>query len=187
MTRELPIILLLAKSMASPAHRPDWKYRGEVAGSYSSASVSADRWNVDQFEKSGPVRATAGDAAALGFLTAFNAKLENLLNEPELLEQGEPAPSAATLGQIRDVAQWIERRNIAAALPEISVYFGEVDLTWRLANRLLRLIAYPETNRRPMTVYQQADAGEPLTRGQLTPITSLDETLPDKFAWLQNG
>lgn len=180
-----PIILFLAKAMATPAQpRREWKYRDELAGSYSSAPPSTDRWNVSQFEKSGPIRATVGNAA--GFLTAFNAKLDNLLNEPDLLEEGEPAPSTATLAQIRGIAQFISDRGISVSLPEISVYFGEVDLTWRFANRLLRLIAYREPDHKPMTVYQQTDFGEPLTRGQLTPVTSVEEILPEKFAWL-NG
>ena len=179
--------MLLARSMATPAHRPDSKYNNELESSYSSARPSPDRWYVAQFEKPHLVKSTGEAPFPCFSAEAFNTRLTDLLNEPGLLEEGEPSPSEETLAQIRGVALWMEDQTLKVGLPEISVYFGEVDLTWKNANRLLRLIAYPETNRRPMTVYQQADSGEPLTRGQLTPVTSIDDVLPEKFAWLHNG
>lgn len=110
------------------------------------------------------------------------SKIDSVLAEDDFYEPGEPRPSAETVDRAKSLIQTgiDPERGIPRA--EVSAYFGELDVTWRCQNRLLRLVVFPDATRRPV-LYSQTDNGDALTRGHSIEVTGPAE-LSNRLDWL---
>jgi len=110
------------------------------------------------------------------------AKIDAVLADEDLYETGEPRPSPQTVDLVRSLINGAvdPKRRIPKA--EVSVYFGELDVTWKHRNRLLRLVAFRDSARRPV-LYTQTDGSEALTRGHSIEVTGNDD-LSNALDWL---
>jgi len=97
------------------------------------------------------------------------SRIDAVVNDNDQYELDEPKPTAEAVATAKDLIRFAERDGSHIPVPKISVYFGEIDLTWTVQNRLLRLIVFSNPDR-PALLYSQTDEGEALTRGQSMPL-----------------
>lgn len=110
------------------------------------------------------------------------ARIDAVIADGDMYEAGEPRPSPEAAAKAKDLIQSAGRAVHGLPPPEVSVYFGEIDITWKVRNRLLRIIVFPDPSRPPV-LYFQTDKGEALTRGESVDVSGADD-LPRKLAWL---
>ena len=110
------------------------------------------------------------------------SKIDSVLADDELYEPGEPRPSPETVGRAKSLINAAMDRERRIPKAEVSAYFGELDVTWRHQNRLLRLVVFPDVTRRPV-LYSQTDSGDALTRGHSIEVTGSD-VLSSRLDWL---
>jgi len=110
------------------------------------------------------------------------AKIDAVIADDDMYEPGEPRPSLEAATKAKDLIVAAERGVRKLPKPKVSVYFGEIDVTWTVQNRLLRLIVFPDSER-PAVLYFQTDQGEALTRGESVEVSG-DEDLSQRLDWL---
>ena len=99
-----------------------------------------------------------------------------------MYEPGEPKPDLEAVAKAKDLIVAAEHRGRKLPKPKISVYFGEIDITWAVQNRLLRLIVFPDSAQ-PAVLYFQTDKGEALTRGESVEVSGAED-LSQRLDWL---
>jgi len=109
------------------------------------------------------------------------ARIDAVIADDDMYEAGEPRPSPEAAAKAKDLVS-SARAVRGLPQPEVSVYFGEINVTWKVRNRLLRLIVFSDPAR-PAVLYSQTDKGEPLTRGESVDVGGPGD-LPRKLAWL---
>jgi hypothetical protein len=110
------------------------------------------------------------------------ARIDAVIADDDMYEPGEPRPTQEAAAKAKDLIKSAGRAVRELPRPEVSVYFGEIDVTWKVRNRLLRIVVFSETGRAAV-LYFQTDDGGALTRGESVDIRGEDD-LPRKFAWL---
>jgi hypothetical protein len=110
------------------------------------------------------------------------AKIDAVIADNNLYEPDEPRPSPETVTKAKDLIMSAEQGGSKLPHPKVSMYFGEIDITWTVEKRLLRLIIFADPTR-PAVLYFQTDKGEALTRGESEEVRST-ESLSRKLAWL---
>jgi hypothetical protein len=110
------------------------------------------------------------------------ARIDAVIADDDMYEAGEPRPSPEAAAKAKDLVKSAERAGRGLPRPEVSVYFGEIDVTWKVRNRLLRMIVFSDPAR-PAVLYFQTDKGEALTRGESVDVSGVDD-LPRKLVWL---
>jgi hypothetical protein len=110
------------------------------------------------------------------------ARIDAVIADDDMYESGEPRPSEESVNKAKALIVSAERDGSRFPRAKISVYFGEIDLTWTVQNRLLRLIVRSDPDL-PALLYLQSDKGEALTRGESAEVGSAEE-LSQKFEWL---
>jgi hypothetical protein len=125
-----------------------------------------------------------GDMSGERFESAASiaTRIDAVITDDELYELGEPRPSSETVAKAKDLILSAEHVGSKFPHPKISVYFGEVDITWKAQDRLLRVIVFPDPIR-PAVLYFQTDRGEALTRGESVEVTNAED-LPRRLNWL---
>ena len=79
------------------------------------------------------------------------ARIRKAANNPELLEEGEPQPSEETIQQITNLIRGAAALTKQPLPPsQVSVFFGEVNVSWRAGNQILRLASFPQQGRPPL-------------------------------------
>lgn len=104
-----------------------------------------------------------------------------IVENPDTFEIGEPRPADGAIVMMQRLL--FDAENLGAMFPrtDCSVYYGEIDLTWRVENRLLRLVAF--SDERPPVLYFQTESEAALTRG--ASIQATPEELVRKLTWLR--
>jgi hypothetical protein len=143
-----------------------------IAGSYRLASriTPADAYRIE--------------LSADRFVSAaeITSRIDALIADEDMYEPNEPRPTKEAIDEAKDLIVSAERYGSKYLRPEISVYYGEIDITWRVSNRLLRLIVFSGTVR-PAVLYYQTDKGEALTRGESLEVQRAED-LSRKLIWL---
>ncbi len=112
---------------------------------------------------------------------SISDRIDEALCDEDTFEDGEPRPCEKAAEALKKLLTEAERQDAKIPKGEVSAWYGELDLTWKIDNRLLRLLAYSD-DREPL-LYFQSDTGETLTRGQsISPVNA--EVLKEKFEWL---
>ena len=104
-------------------------------------------------------------------------QIDLVVGNAEGFEDAEPRPSLAA---IRSAKQLIQSAFLALGRilkAEVSAYYGELNLTWRFQDRLVRLIVF--SNNRVPIVYWLTEGREPLSRSVQSP-----EDLNERLTWL---
>ena len=110
------------------------------------------------------------------------ARIDAAIADDDMYELGDPRPSPEAAAKAKDLVKSAGRAGRGLPCPEVSVYFGESDVTWRVRNRLLRMIVFSDPAR-PAVLYFQTDKGEALTHGESVDVRGADD-LPQKLVWL---
>jgi hypothetical protein len=110
------------------------------------------------------------------------ARIDAAIADDDMYEPGEPRPSLDAAARAKDLINSAGDAVRGVPCPEVSVYFGEIDVTWRVRNRLLRMAVFCDSAR-PVVLYFQTDNGEALTRGESVDVTGADD-LSQKLVWL---
>jgi hypothetical protein len=110
------------------------------------------------------------------------ARIDAVIADDDMYEAGEPRPSPKAAANAKELIKSAGRAVRGLPRPEVSVYFGEVDITWKVRNRLLRMIVFSDPTRSAV-LYFQTDKGEALTRGESVDVSGADD-LPQKLVWL---
>jgi hypothetical protein len=110
------------------------------------------------------------------------ARIDAVIADDDMYEAGEPRPSPEAAAKAKDLVKSAERMGHGLPRPEVSVYSGEIDVTWKVRNRLLRMIVFSDPVR-PAVLYSQTDTGEALTRGESVDVRGAED-LPRKLVWL---
>jgi hypothetical protein len=151
----------------------------------SKVTMAAGRFPVDMLTviDAGSTSSMAPEPFGGPFESAdsIGATIDTLIQDDDMYESGEPRPSVETASRAKNLLILAEREGCKFPHTGISVYFGEIDVTWRVQNRLLRLIVFPDPVR-PAVLYFQTDKGEALTRGES--VSAGPEDLSRKMAWL---
>jgi hypothetical protein len=111
------------------------------------------------------------------------AKIDAIVVDSDRYEPGEPRPTQETIAKAKGLIQSAERNGSKFPKSEIAVYFGEIDITWRVANRLLRLIVFADPVKNAL-LYFQTDKGEALTRGESIDVNNEGKDLSQQLTWL---
>jgi hypothetical protein len=104
---------------------------------------------VGDLDQMGAVSQTSGEHQGSATehrsgLTLTWTRIRAVVNDPDLREDGEPAPSAATIGALSDLLHEAAYRMETAFPPgDVSTHFGEISIEWRSADRFLRLAFSP--------------------------------------------
>ncbi|HXB68503.1 MAG TPA: hypothetical protein VNY05_09675 [Candidatus Acidoferrales bacterium] len=114
--------------------------------------------------------------------TSIATRIDEVIADDDLYELGEPRPSSETVAKAKELILSAEYVGSKFPHPKISVYFGEVDITWKAQDRLLRVIVFPDPLR-PAALYFQTDKGEALTRGESVEVTNAED-LSRSLNWL---
>src|SRR5438132_9390139 len=110
-------------------------------------------------------------------LPSVERQIDLVVGNAEGFEDAEPRPSLAA---IRSAKQLIQSAFLALGRilkAEVSAYYGELNLTWRFQDRLVRLIVL--SNNRVPIVYWLTEGREPLSRSVQSP-----EDLNERLTWL---
>ncbi len=113
--------------------------------------------------------------------TAIIAEIDRAVDDAGAYEEGETQPSPEAVEAAKRLVLAAEQRGVKFPTTEVSVYYGEIDLTWKSGNRLLRLVVHSDA-RTPL-LYFQTDTGEAFTRGQSAPAAS-GYQLAERLQWL---
>ena len=113
---------------------------------------------------------------------SITARIDAVIADNDMYEPSEPRPSPEAVIKAKELMASAEREGSRFPRPKISVYFGEIDFTWTVENRLLRLIVLADPSL-PAVLYFQSDKGEALTRGESVPVSVADD-LSQKLNWL---
>jgi hypothetical protein len=113
---------------------------------------------------------------------SITSRIDAVIADPDLYEPGEPRPSQESIKKAKELIDSAERAGARIPAPKISVYFGEIDFTWTMKNRLLRLIVLADAARIPV-LYFQTNNGEALTRGESVEVRDAAQ-LAQKLGWL---
>ena len=111
------------------------------------------------------------------------ARIDAVVANDDMYELSEPRPSVQAVENAKKLVISAEEAISGLPRPDISVYFGEIDVTWKLQDRLLRMIVFSDSAR-PAVLYLQTDKGEALTRGETIEIRGAKD-LSEKLAWLR--
>jgi len=71
------------------------------------------------------------------------ARIDAVIADDDMYEAGEPRPSPEAAAKAKDLVS-SARAVRGLPHPEVSVYFGEINVTWKVRNRLLRLIVFSD-------------------------------------------
>jgi hypothetical protein len=112
----------------------------------------------------------------------IGARIDAVIADDDMYEAGEPRPSPEAAAKAKELVKSAGRAGRKLPRPEVSVYFGEIDVTWRVQNRFLRLIVFSDPARSAL-LYSQTDNGEALTRGESVEVSGADD-LSQKLALL---
>lgn len=115
-------------------------------------------------------------------VASMEDRIDAVIADADLYESGEPRPSLEAVSKIKGLLRSVAYAGGQLPHPKISVYFGEIDLTWTIKNRLLRLIVFSDRDR-PALLYFQTDKGEALTRGDSMDLADATD-LSRKLTWL---
>ena len=110
------------------------------------------------------------------------ARIDATIADDDLYETDEPRPSTEAASKAKDLIKAVEQWGSRLPAPKISVYFGELDITWTVDKRVLRLIILAD-RARPAVLYFQTDDGNALTRGESVDVGS-PTVLSQKLDWL---
>jgi hypothetical protein len=110
------------------------------------------------------------------------ARIDAVIADDDMYEAGEPRPSPEAAAKAKELIKSAGRADRGLPRPEVSVYFGEIDVTWKVRNRLLRMVVFSDPVR-PAVLYFQTDKGEALTRGESVDVRGAED-LPRKLVWL---
>lgn len=115
---------------------------------------------------------------------AVERLIDLVVKSTEGFEDSEPRPSQSAIRSAKQLVQsaYLALRHILK--PEVSAYYGELNLTWRFRNRLVRLITFSD-NRVPV-VYWLTEGPELLSRGESRSVQS-PEDLNERLTWLLGG
>jgi hypothetical protein len=160
---------------------PDDGAFGPTTHSPASGTIRAKPTiSLDMSKVVGPQVLPSGD-----FLSETAAgiaeQIDAVIADDDMYEPGEPRPSLEAAAKAKDLVALARRGGRELPRPEVSVYFGEIDVTWKVQNRLLRLIVFSDPGRPPV-LYSQTDRGEALTRGES--VEAKAEHLSQKVLWL---
>jgi hypothetical protein len=159
MNPELAIMLLALKPMSASASRKMEMSEEEIVGSYSATATSASGWGA-------------------GNVRELQERIAAMLADEDSFEENESKPSGDA---VRTIYQILGDIGECITGGEVSTWYGELAVTWRLGGRMLRLAVFSD-GREPL-LYFQTDSGEALTRGQtIRPVTNAD--LKDRLLWL---
>jgi hypothetical protein len=101
-----------------------------------------------------------------------------MLADPDSFEDNEPKPTSGAIQVMNEIIRTADECFVGG---EVSMWYGELSITWRSDNRMLRLAVFSD-GREPL-LYFQTDHGEALTSGQsIQPANS--GALQDKLQWL---
>ena len=82
-----------------------------------------------------------------GFLVRTADKLIQRILElsrrPELRDEGEPAPAQQVIEQAIQLIRDADGLMLEMPSGQVSVFFGEVNVTWRAGDRIVRLACFP--------------------------------------------
>ena len=107
------------------------------------------------------------------------ARIDAVIADDDMYEAGEPRPSPEAAAKAKELIKSAGRAGRGLPSPEVSVYFGEIEVTWKVRNRLLRMVVFSD----PARPAVQTDKGEALTRGESADVTGAGD-LPQKLVWL---
>ncbi|HUE03442.1 MAG TPA: hypothetical protein VMR62_28030 [Bryobacteraceae bacterium] len=159
MNPELAIMLLALKPMRAAASRKMEMTEEEIVGSYSATATSASVWGA-------------------GNVRELRDRIAAVLADEDSFEENESKPSDDTVCTMLQILGDIGECVTGG---EVSTWYGELAVTWRLGSRMLRLAVFSD-GREPL-LYFQTDSGEALTRGQtIRPVASAD--LKERVHWL---
>jgi hypothetical protein len=113
---------------------------------------------------------------------SIGARIDAVIADNDMYEPSEPRPSHEAVTKAKTFIELAERGGSKIPRPKISVYFGEIDFTWTVQNRLLRLIVLADPALPPV-LYFQSDKGEALTRGESAEVRQPAD-LSQKLDWL---
>ena len=69
-------------------------------------------------------------------------RIDAAIADDDMYEPGEPRPSLDAAARAKDLINSAGDAVRGVPCPEVSVYFGEIDVTWRVRNRLLSCLLY---------------------------------------------
>ncbi|MBZ5633931.1 MAG: hypothetical protein LAO55_12485 [Acidobacteriia bacterium] len=108
-------------------------------------------------------------------------QLQDLRNNQERFDEDEPRPADGAFDAIRDILRGAEGKHAKLPRAEVSAFYGELAVTWRIENRTLRLVSYSD-GRQPL-LYFHTDTAEALSRGEtICPATA--DILKERISWL---
>jgi hypothetical protein len=106
-------------------------------------------------------------------------RIEEVVSDPSLRDEDEPPPPAGVADEaialIRDAAEKLARPMLAA---RVSTYYGELNITWRSGDEIVRLACFP--GGRP-SVIQFGSLASPFGSYKLVPNATAD-ILADRLA-----
>jgi hypothetical protein len=110
-------------------------------------------------------------------------RIRSVIEDEDQYADDEPAPSDETVALAEQLIRTIESVGVDE-FPKtyISVYYGEIDITWKTAKDLVRLMVKPGDR---IELYQQPNYPDS-PRGESTVITMLDAaTVADRIERLR--
>lgn len=120
------------------------------------------------------VRATDQENSA----RSIGEQIDDSVGDADQYDTEEQAPSTDAIYAAKTLISGVHiPRQIR---PEVSVYYGELDVTWRSSDKLVRLIVYSDD--RTPKIYSQRDSDNVLSRGQL--LDANQNLLNEKLNWL---
>lgn len=151
---------------------------------FGLANIAASGWCLPPahiYER----ESLSADLFGAGFESPANtaARIDAVVADDSMYELGEPKPSVQAVADAKKLVMSAAQAISRLPRPAISVYFGEIDVTWKLRDRLLRMIVFSDPAR-PAVLYFQTDKGETLTRGETVEIRGAKD-LSEKLAWLR--
>jgi hypothetical protein len=80
--------------------------------------------------------------------------------EPELRDENEPAPNCGVIQKAFQLISGVDRLLDVLPYGQVSTFFGEINVTWRGGDRIVRLACFPD---RP-SIVQIGSLAEPVGR-----------------------
>jgi len=137
--KPLPLVVVgvgLCVSSANP------EYKLKVIDGPSSTSPQYRSINDSESQTEGPV--TTAVVVHKKSVT-IEEKIDATCSDPDNFEEGEDHPSAEAIGELKRILSEASEIN-HSDIPDgdVSPYFGEVSVTWRRDNRMLRLTVFSD-------------------------------------------
>lgn len=99
-------------------------------------------------------------------------RISQEISNPDNYEDGEPKPSSETIDKIFKILH--EARDLPSTItrPQISTFYGELDVTWETEARMIRLAAMPGS--KPAQLYKWIKTDAPIPEGEIRDATAQD-------------